>query len=548
MAPRPRGHSIHDRIKPRHRDRDRQHCWPAACWRPAASCRANPETGRHPRSPFTPAPDIKVEEPTSKQPRRTVEAKRRCSIRTAGWPDRWSIPPTARRSSSAAPTATSGRTTWPTWKQLWEHRARGVRRGRRRAGREEHRARLSRTRPAAGIRFLDARRQGRATLEEEACPDRRRARAVCGQLLPGRGVDGWRGADRLTSRKVIFGNCGEYVVKTWGGREAIHDQVEPGRSREGTRRRIRGAPGGGPERQARRRDRGRRPGHGKNVLWAWAAGSGAGNHLLEGHKEVVVAAAWSKDGKTIVTGDADGVVITWDAATFKEKSRLALGGRVAAVAISADGKHMRPRPCGARPARASGRARRRSVRLAGREPAGEARNQSPSTRRARRSRESRRSPSRRTASRSCPRSATSSTSPGSANSPARCASSRWQVNNQNRVRSRATSPTYNISPDGKHYAVSPGVTVHDATGKTLYKVTGEAAGFSADGKTLFVMGKKVIRVRRGDGEDPQGTPAAEDESGLAPRFLFTRRQAVCRALRVRRPRLRHRNRLRADTA
>ncbi len=61
--------------------------------------------------------------------------------------------------------------------------------------------------------------------------------------------------------------------------------------------------------------------------------------MLEGHKAAVVAAAWSKDGKLIVTGDASGVVITWDAATFKEKSRLALGGRVAAVTISPDGKH-----------------------------------------------------------------------------------------------------------------------------------------------------------------------------------------------------------------
>ena len=63
------------------------------------------------------------------------------------------------------------------------------------------------------------------------------------------------------------------------------------------------------------------------------------NKLLEGHKAVVTCAAWSKDGKTILTGDAEGIVITWDAETFKEKSRLKLGGRVAAVAFTADGKH-----------------------------------------------------------------------------------------------------------------------------------------------------------------------------------------------------------------
>ncbi len=76
---------------------------------------------------------------------------------------------------------------------------------------------------------------------------------------------------------------------------------------------------------------------GKNVLWAWSAGSGEANKLLEGHKGMVVSAAWSKNGKLIVTGDDAGVVIIWDAATFKEKSRLKLRGRVAAVAVTHDG-------------------------------------------------------------------------------------------------------------------------------------------------------------------------------------------------------------------
>ena len=61
--------------------------------------------------------------------------------------------------------------------------------------------------------------------------------------------------------------------------------------------------------------------------------------MLEGHKATVIAAAWSKDGKVILTGDADGVVITWDAATFKEKARLSLGARVAALAIKPEGTH-----------------------------------------------------------------------------------------------------------------------------------------------------------------------------------------------------------------
>src|SRR5204863_5324714 len=76
---------------------------------------------------------------------------------------------------------------------------------------------------------------------------------------------------------------------------------------------------------------------GKNVLWAWSAGSGEANKLLDGHKATVVSAAWSRNGKVIVTGDAGGVVIVWDAATFKEKSQVKLGGRVVAVAASPDG-------------------------------------------------------------------------------------------------------------------------------------------------------------------------------------------------------------------
>jgi RNA polymerase sigma factor (sigma-70 family) len=77
---------------------------------------------------------------------------------------------------------------------------------------------------------------------------------------------------------------------------------------------------------------------GRYVLWAWSPGSSAQPKSLVGHQADVVSAAWSKDGKSIATGDADGTVFAWDAATFKEKSRLNLGGRVAGLAISADGK------------------------------------------------------------------------------------------------------------------------------------------------------------------------------------------------------------------
>src|SRR4029453_11633251 len=73
---------------------------------------------------------------------------------------------------------------------------------------------------------------------------------------------------------------------------------------------------------------------------AWSAGSGEANKLLVEHKAVVTCAAWSKDGKTILTGDAEGIAITWDAETFKEKARRRFSPRIAAVAISSDGTYL----------------------------------------------------------------------------------------------------------------------------------------------------------------------------------------------------------------
>jgi beta-lactamase regulating signal transducer with metallopeptidase domain/WD40 repeat protein len=80
---------------------------------------------------------------------------------------------------------------------------------------------------------------------------------------------------------------------------------------------------------------------GKNVVWAYVCGDydegSPGNRILVGHTATVVAAAWSKEGSTAVTGDADGRVIVWDAKTMKEARRLELSGRIAALAISDDG-------------------------------------------------------------------------------------------------------------------------------------------------------------------------------------------------------------------
>ena len=145
----------------------------------------------------------------------------------------------------------------------------------------------------------------------------------------------------LTARKVIFGNDRGYFVKTWikwPKVSTINTSTTPPEKPPADAHAVPlgVAPNGkqvvvtGPI----------HPDTGKNVLWAWAAGSGTGNQLLDGHKATVTAAAWAADGKTVVTGDAAGVVIQWDATTFKEKSRMTLTGRVAAVVVTADGKRI----------------------------------------------------------------------------------------------------------------------------------------------------------------------------------------------------------------
>ena len=149
------------------------------------------------------------------------------------------------------------------------------------------------------------------------------------------------------------------------------------------------------------------------------------------------AAAWSKDGKTIVTGDADGVVIAWDAATFKEKSRLALGGRVAAVAISPDGKHSAAAAASPMPLPNEGRDLHRGGVSSGRPRIPpRSRSRPAATTPAGRSRESRRWRSRRTASRSRRRSATSRTCPASGELVGKVRSLRDRTSSPRRSRTR----------------------------------------------------------------------------------------------------------------
>ena len=140
------------------------------------------------------------------------------------------------------------------------------------------------------------------------------------------------------SHKLIFGTAGQYVVKTWIDAEkpsTITSRTVAAKKQPADNHAVPLAidPNGKRAVVTGPLDKDT----GKNVLWAWSAGSGEGNKLLAGHKGRVVCAAWSKNGKLIVTGDDAGVVIVWDATAFKEKSRVTLGGRVVAVAASPDG-------------------------------------------------------------------------------------------------------------------------------------------------------------------------------------------------------------------
>jgi RNA polymerase sigma factor (sigma-70 family) len=187
-----------------------------------------------------------------------------------------------------------------------------------------------------GVKFLDA-KTGKAgiTIEEpETIP-------IAIGVFPDREIES--GDQKLISRKVIFGNALGYSVKEWIEQAApgtIHvstvakekQPVDPNAVPLAVDPAGRSAIITGPI----MRDTG------KNVLWAYVAGDhekdSPGNRLLVGHEAIVVSAAWSKDGKTAVTGDADGRVIVWDAKTMKETRRIELGTRIAALAITADGK------------------------------------------------------------------------------------------------------------------------------------------------------------------------------------------------------------------
>jgi len=59
-----------------------------------------------------------------------------------------------------------------------------------------------------------------------------------------------------------------------------------------------------------------------------------------GHKELVTALAWSTDGRWLLSGDRDGVVVLWDVDTGRELRRLAgHSAWIKSVAFSADGRY-----------------------------------------------------------------------------------------------------------------------------------------------------------------------------------------------------------------
>lgn len=188
-----------------------------------------------------------------------------------------------------------------------------------------------------GVRFLDA-ETGKAgdTLEVKDCD------AVAIGVFPDQAV----GTDeKFTSSKIVLGTARGYTVRHWfAGKLDTAGTIEvatvakdkepavPNAAPLAVDPKGRSAICTGP----------RDPKTGRNVLWAYVCGDhgpgSPGNRVLEGHEAAVVAAAWSGDGSSAATGDADGRVIVWDATTMKEVRRVELGGRVGALALTADGR------------------------------------------------------------------------------------------------------------------------------------------------------------------------------------------------------------------
>ena len=71
-----------------------------------------------------------------------------------------------------------------------------------------------------------------------------------------------------------------------------------------------------------------------------------------------------------------------------------------------------------------------------------------------------------------------------------------------------------FSPDGKLHIVSPGASVRESSGKVLFNVPGETAGFSPDGKTIIAMGSKAVTTHDAEsGKELKSFPRPKTDLG-----------------------------------
>lgn len=70
----------------------------------------------------------------------------------------------------------------------------------------------------------------------------------------------------------------------------------------------------------------------------WDAATGKELKTLRGHRDILISAAYSPDGRRLITGSRDGTVKVWDATTGDELLTLRAGSPVTGVVFGPDGK------------------------------------------------------------------------------------------------------------------------------------------------------------------------------------------------------------------